>query len=248
MKDTKLEDLWEAPAQPGAPFSEQDVAGLPGTAQRYLRHAIALGTPRASIVRLQMHGSIRLAGSWHPFEAEQVIRWDRGFVWHAKARMHGLPVTGYDRWIDGEGEARWKLLGIIPVMSASGKDTSRAAAERMQIESMWVPAVLLHKDVRWSEHDSAHIAVDMSVRDQHAHCELSLAETGQPRWTSMQRWSNLAGTPFRPLPFGGLVEAERTFDGYTIPSTLRVGWYFGTNRFESEGEFFRCTVDRARYR
>jgi hypothetical protein len=50
------------------------------------------------------------------------------------------------------------------------------------------------------------------------------------------------------VSFGGLVEEEASFAGYTIPSRLRVGWYFGTDRFEPDGEFFRVTVDEARYR
>jgi hypothetical protein len=29
---------------------------------------------------------------------------------------------------------------------------------------------------------------------------------------------------------------------------LRGGWYFGSDRFESEGEFFRSTIDSAIYR
>lgn len=52
----------------------------------------------------------------------------------------------------------------------------------------------------------------------------------------------------RDLDFGGLVEAEDTFDGYAIPTRIRIGWHFGSDRFESEGEFFRATVDSARFR
>jgi hypothetical protein len=29
---------------------------------------------------------------------------------------------------------------------------------------------------------------------------------------------------------------------------VRVGWYFGSPRFESEGEFFRATIDEAMFR
>lgn len=32
-------------------------------------------------------------------------------------------------------------------------------------------------------------------------------------------------------------------EGITIPTQLRVGWFFGSERFETEGEFFRVTVD-----
>jgi hypothetical protein len=65
-----------------------------------------------------------------------------------------------------------------------------------------------------------------------------------------------SGTEFRDVDFGGILEEEGTFCGYTIPTRLRVGWYFGSvgvaspleKRFESEGEFFRATIDDAVYR
>lgn len=42
---------------------------------------------------------------------------------------------------------------------------------------------------------------------------------------------------------GGVVEREGTFDGYTIPTQLRIGWHFGNERFENEGEFFRSSFN-----
>lgn len=33
-----------------------------------------------------------------------------------------------------------------------------------------------------------------------------------------------------------------------IPTRMRVGWHFGTERFESEGGFFRVAIDDATYR
>jgi len=44
------------------------------------------------------------------------------------------------------------------------------------------------------------------------------------------------------------VTRERSFGGYTLPTRLRAGWHFGTERFESEGEFFRVTIDDAVFR
>ena len=59
---------------------------------------------------------------------------------------------------------------------------------------------------------------------------------------------NPVGGAFHYADFGGLVEEESTFDGYTIPTRMRIGWYFGTERFEAEGEFFRVTIDDALFR
>jgi hypothetical protein len=65
---------------------------------------------------------------------------------------------------------------------------------------------------------------------------------------SVSRWGNPEGAEFRYAAFGGLVEKEEAFDGYTIPTRIRVGWYAGSERFASEGEFFRVTIDDALYR
>jgi hypothetical protein len=65
---------------------------------------------------------------------------------------------------------------------------------------------------------------------------------------SLPRWGNPEGNSFGYYEFGAEVEEEQTFKGYTIPSKFRAGWFFGSNRFEEDGEFFRCTIDMAEFR
>jgi hypothetical protein len=48
--------------------------------------------------------------------------------------------------------------------------------------------------------------------------------------------------------FGVIAETSGTFEGYTIPTRIRTRCFFGTDRFEAEGKFFHCTIDRACYR
>jgi len=40
--------------------------------------------------------------SWLPLTAEQVISWPRGMIWRATVRFYGLPITGFDRIVDGD--------------------------------------------------------------------------------------------------------------------------------------------------
>ncbi len=254
MRDKAFEELWTpAPKDATARFDPSQIAGLPDAAQRYLKHALAPGCLVASAVRLSMHGEIKQQGAWHPFEAEQVIRWGRGFVWRARATLKGLPVSGSDRWIDGEGSMRWKAFGLIPVMTAEGPDISRAALGRVQIESMWLPSVLLPPDVVWNASDAAHLGVDLHLADHAAHLDLSIEPDGRVRTACIARWGDPAwaeGAPhdYSEVPFGCIATAEKTFDGITIPTAMRVGWYFGSDRFETEGEFFRVTVEHAEFR
>lgn len=245
--DEQFEDLWSGARGSGAPFSVAAVAGLPDAARRYLTHAIAPGTPGASAVRMQMHGEIKL-GKWRPFVAEEIICWDRGFIWRARTKLAGLPVTGSDRWIDGEGSMRWKLLGLVPVMVGSGPDISRSALGRVQIESVLLPSVLLAPDVTWHPADTTHVDAALTFRGEPARITLASDEAGRLQTVSIQRWGNPDQGAPRPVPFGGFVEKEATFGGYTIPSQLRLGWYFGTDRFDNDGEFFRVTIDHASFR
>src|SRR3569623_1705960 len=143
MRDaSSLDELWRTAPAPYALF---DVA----------RIAIVPGTPLANAVRLRMHGEIKLRG-WYPFTAEQVIRWDRGMIWRATVEVHGLPIRGGDSFLDGEGAMRWRLFGLVPIITAEGADITRSAAGRAHVESIWLPSVLCADDVRWSERDAVH--------------------------------------------------------------------------------------------
>lgn len=111
---------------------------LPPAARRWINHAVAEGTPMAAAARLEMSGQIRL-GSWRPFTAVQLLAPTSGFVWAATTRIGPVSVSGYDRFTDGCGEMRWRIGGIIPVMSADGPDVSDSAAGRLAGESIFVP-------------------------------------------------------------------------------------------------------------
>lgn len=243
---SSLDELWES-TPPGQPRFEPDqLTGLPDAARRYLKHAIAPGTPLASAVRLRMHGEIKLQG-WLPFSAEQVIRRGRGMIWRATVRIKGLPIRGFDRLVDGEGEMRWKLLGLIPVMTAAGPDITRSAAGRVGAEFAWLPSALCGDDVSWTAPDSSHARASFAVQGEKVEPTFAVDGAGRLESLELKRWGNPEDADFHYADFGGFVEDEGTFGGYTIPTRLRVGWHFGGERFESEGEFFRVTIDDAQY-
>lgn len=241
-----LDELWQGSVSSSAVFDPRSVEALPEPVARYLRHAIAPGTPLASAVRLTMHGEIKLK-RWRAFKAEQVIRWDQGMIWQAKVRMGVLTIRGFDRIVDGAGSMRWRLSGLIPVMADSGPDITRSAIGRLLIESVWLPSVHATHGA-WEPSDSAHAAVTLTAQGQEGRVLLGVGEEGGLREVSIKRWGDPDGTgAFRLADFGGLVEDEARFAGYTIPSRLRVGWHFGSDSFEA-GEFFRVTIDTASFR
>lgn len=246
--DRTLEELWDSAEPTVERFDPEAVRHLPPTVQRYFRRALGPGTKLSLCARVKMTGSIKLKPGWCNFVAEQVLRWDRGFVWSATARMNGLPVTGFDRLVDGEGAMRWRLLGLFSVMTADGAQVARAAAGRLHAEAIWMPAALLGDEVQWTEVAPGRVRASFDAHHEHSDLDLEISDNGEVRGCALQRWGDMNTGEFGYHPFGGTAEAARTFDGTTIPTQHRVGWMFGTSRFEEEGEFFRCTLTDVKYR
>lgn len=245
-KQLSLDALWESVISQERVFSPDDFAHLPETVRRYLEHAIAPGTVIASAVRLKMHGEIKLK-TWSPFTAEQVVCRERGFIWSATAWMNRLPIVGSDRIIDGIGAMQWKLLGLFPVMTGSGDDITRSAAGRFHTELMLLPSALCRGDVTWISTEASHLHASFMAQGEQAELDLTIDQTGRLKAAKLPRWGNPDGAEHHYVDFGAIVEEEGTFCGCTIPTRLRAGWYLGTERFESEGEFFRATIDDAIY-
>ena len=232
-----------APAPAAEVFAPTQTENLIAPVRAWLRHAIAEGTPLATTACLRMYGHIRI-GTWRPFTATQLLAPGVGFIWAATAKMAGLPVVGYDRYVDGTGEMRWRIGGLIPVMSARGADVSASAAGRLAIESVFVPTAF--RRAQWSSDDGA-IHATWSIDEHRETVELDIGEDGRLRGAVMARWGNPDGLPYARYPFGVTFESEGRFAGITIPTRVRAGWWWRTDQQE-RGEFFRATVTAAAFR
>lgn len=240
-----VRDDWSALGRPTpspAVFSGGVLAGLPEPAVRWLRHAVAEGTPIASAVALRMHGEIRI-GRWAPFTAAQRMSVSGGFVWAARARVMGLSVTGFDRWTHGAGEMRWRLLGALPVMSAAGEDVTRSAAGRHAGELfVSLPTAALSSAVSWRSADADSVVAVVRLRDTTHEVTLRVGPDGALTELVMQRWGPAGEGSFGYQVFGATFSGEFTAGGITVPRRITAGWYHGTDRWP-EGQFIRYTLD-----
>jgi hypothetical protein len=246
-KDLSLDDLWNSAPSSDRTFHPTQISLLPEVARRYLEHAITPGTSLRTSVRLRMHGEIKRKG-WLPFTAEQVIGQGRDLISRATMRSKMSTIRRFDRFVDGEGAMRWKLFGLFPVMTASGPEIRRSAAGRVQGESIWLPSILCGDGVSWTADDSFQPVAHFTVRTDSQPLSLTIDNKGGLRSVKLRRWGNPEGSEFHDATFGGVVEEEGVFGGYTIPTRVRIGWYFGTDRFKQDGELFRAMVDDAQYR
>ena len=227
-------------------FTPERVAHLPAPAQRYFRHAIAPGAPLALQVHLTLSGSIkpRPTSPWLPLAGDEVLRAGEGFVWQARVRSRPGYFVASEHYASGQGGTRIALFGLLPVANAGRADASRSALGRLLIDSIWVPAAFLPgPGVTVEEIDNERFRVAVDAGGEATTLTFEVDANGRLREVSFLRYGNLtAGGQYTLIPFGITVDAERTFDGYTIPSRLRAGWWYGSEYYD---ESIRLTVESA---
>lgn len=228
-------DLFAAPSAPPR-FTDALVADLPEPARRYLRHAIAPGTPLAPAVRLALEGTMTPTPGGAPVEltADEVLAPRRGFVWTARARMAGLPVRVRDRYAADDGGVRVHLLGLLPLpSSAEQDDVARSSRGRLVGEAVWCPTALLGPGVTWEAVDADRARFSLTVDGEAVAVTLRIGADGALREVTLDRWGDVGVDHFQPIPYGFAVEGEGTFGGVTIPTRIRGGWWYGTDRFDA---------------
>jgi hypothetical protein len=236
----------ETPRTPFDPagFDPARLGALPEPARRWLTHAIAPGTVPPAAVELRLHGEIRL-GRWRPFMATQVLVPDAGFVWSARTRLFGLPVTGFDSYSGGRGLMRWRAAGVLPVQSGSGVDITLSAVDRLAAETVLVPSMLL--DATWSAGwapDSASYTRVFGDHHLHSRATVQVAADGRLLGVSMHRWGKPDDTPFGLHQFDVEFDGEYESGGLRIGDGIRAAWLDARGR---RREFYRAGIDAAHF-
>jgi Family of unknown function (DUF6544) len=249
--DEKVDSIWQALEAPSLHqvFTDDMVSDLPAPARRYLLHAIRTGTPLASSVSLEMRGTIRLKPEqeWAPMKARQILAPPKGFVWQAEVGDGLMRFSGGDHYANGSGRVRFWLLGFIPLVKQEGPDVSRAAIGRLVCETIWLPSSLLpQRGVKWEALDDESAQATIKIGEEMTTLTLFVEPDGRLREIRILRWGNQAEDgSFGYVPFGGKMQEERDFGGYTIPSKVGAGWRLGTDHYF---EFFRAQIEDAVFR
>jgi len=233
------------------------VADLPEIARRYFARAIAPGTPLHRSVRLEMEGSFIMNGNEMPMHARQILAPPaQGFVWQADIGAGLMRFGGSDGYYRSSGtpdsrpEESWTkfwLRGLIPLARIGGtEDHARAAATRVLLESIWVPASLLPQfGAEWVQTGPDSAEIRFADMDGIAPMQITLDVAGIPTEVWAMRWSDANSERVHRLqPFGGKMLEMARHQGFLIPARVELGNMWGTPEY---APFFIATITSAEF-
>jgi uncharacterized protein DUF6920 len=216
------------------------LAGLDEPVRRFFTHALVPGAPLGQPVRLHMTGRIKV-GLWLPFDADQEID-GRSFTWRARAGWGAFkPLHVVDRYRDAKGEMRGRLAGRLTLFHASDGNTTRSAAGRAALECVaFAPATVLPQlGVRWRAEAEDRIVAEFDLPPERPEVHAVIDERGALRSISTLRWGNVGQKEFGYIPCGAEIVEEARFRELVLPSSVTVGWWFGTPRYDP---FFEARI------
>lgn len=227
--------------QPATPplFDLAMVESLPEPAQRYFRFTIAPGTPLYTVADIEMEGRLSLGTAetpnWMAMTARQVLGAPDGFLWQPRTSLGGLSMSGSDAALHGMSWTRFWLLGLVPVVRAGGNaDHARATFGRYVGEALfWTPAALLPGDgVVWEPLGDNSARVTLTAYGMEQPVEVHVDARGAPTRIVFPRWSDAnPQKQFQIQPFGGDLSEFQTFEGFTVPTVVHAGNFYGTDDY-----------------
>ena len=227
-----------AARRPGT-FTEIEFSGLPEPVGRYFAAAITPGVPLDRSVHVDVRGTVRHR-RWVPFRARYELTRTFDFVGLGHAAELGV---GVEQYVAGVAVQHVRLAGLVPLRRASGVQLSRSTAGRAAIGALVLPTALLPRfGARWAAEDDHLIRGELRVHGEPVVLRLRIDGGGRPLAAVVDRW----GDPLRSgwcarHTFGAVFTEQATFDGLTVPSAGRAGWFIDTERWR-DGENIRFRV------
>lgn len=146
--------------------TDDELAALPATAQRYLRFMGVVGRPRERSFLMRMEGRFLFGGTWVPCECAQYNALEPvARIFHMRLRVKGIvPTYVRDTYLRGEGHMLGRVLDAVPVVDdASEEVTLGECVTWLNDAVLMAPSMLLTPAVSWG--DAGDGAFDLTLTD-----------------------------------------------------------------------------------
>ena len=136
--------------------TEADLVLLPKPIRSYLIYAGVLNKPKVYNMRITFEGQMREKGKdFFPFTCEQYSFFNEPTrLFFMKAKMKGLNVLGYHKYVNATATMDIRLFGFFAVMKKSGKDMDKIETVTLFNDiCLMAPAALIDKRITWQPID-----------------------------------------------------------------------------------------------
>lgn len=219
----------------GTIIQRADLEGLPPVVQKWLAQSRVVGKERIAAVRLKQRVSMRIkeGGKWMPADVQQYFKVDEpGFIWKVRVSMAPLLYfAGRDKYEEGRGHMLIKVLSLVKVADARGREIDQGTMLRYLAETMWFPSAALSNYIRWEEVDATSARATMTYGGVTASGVFNFNEKGEVISFVARRYGEFNGQYDMKTWMVNMRE-HKEFNGIRIPSAGEVIWKLETGDYD----------------
>lgn len=189
-------------AAPGDVVTTDDLYGLPGVAQRYLRFMGVVGRRRDRTLTVHAHGRFRLRPRlpWMHYESWQINTVDPvARVFRIRIDAGPIPLVGADTLVHGRGAMQGRAFGIVPIVESSGSEMDTGELVTWLNDAVLLaPTMLLGPSVEWAALDEHSFGVTLTDQGTQVTGRVVVGSNGAPRtFETYDRYVDLGHGPER---------------------------------------------------
>lgn len=216
-------------------ITENNIATLPSSVQRWLRRSNVINKALPNIIYITQRGKMRTdAGhSWMSFTADQYFSIDPpSFVWSSKISMAPfITIAGRDRFNAGKGNMLIKPLYLFTAANSSGREIDEGTLTRYMAEMVWFPQAATSPYAHWEDAGNDKARLTMTYRDVTASAIYHFTPEGDVAAFEALRYGDFNGV-FRKERWVVTMTGYKSFEGILIPNFSEVTWKLREGDFQ----------------
>jgi len=209
-------------------YSSQQIKDLPESVKKYFEYSLSEGQEYISYLRLKHGGEFRTKPNqkWMPIKGEEYFTAEKpGFIWFGKVPL----VSAKDSYYNGKGNLKIKLLSVIPLADAKGREFDQGEIFRWLAEAPLFPTALLPSEkLKWEAIDNNSAKAVLIDKDITVEGIFHFNGQGQITEFSAKRYRDESKT-FED--WGGYYQDYREIGGVKIPFNIEVVWHLESGDF-----------------
>ncbi|MBS1517848.1 MAG: hypothetical protein JSS91_07160 [Bacteroidetes bacterium] len=222
----------------GELLTEADLVNLPEPVRNYLKFTGVVNKPKIKNMRVVFEGEMRSRGKdYFSFRSEQFNSFeDPARLFFMKAKMFGITVPGYHRYVNGEASMDIRLFGLIPVVKNSGDIMNKTETVTLFNDlCLLAPAALTDKRIQWEKINDTAVKAVFTNKGISVLAELFFNSQGQLiNFISGDRTDI---SDMKQYPFSTPVSEYRNTNGFDLISKGEAVWKYPDGDF-TYGKFY----------
>jgi hypothetical protein len=223
----------------------EGISHLPEPVQRYIIYSGAINKPILNNFKIKFEGRIRSdeKSVWMPFTTEQYNFIENPWrLFFMKAKMKGLPVTGYHVYKNGLATMDIRLFSVFTVQYQAGMEMNVAETVTWLNDlCLYAPAALIDKRIQWETIDRLQVKAIFQQEGINVSATLQFNENGElTNFVSEDRYRILSNSDRKQIRFSTPVKNYIDVDERKVPGFGEAVWHL-TDGAVTYGEF-TCTA------